>query len=49
MSAPNEVRLTFCQVAAGEKLPVNQSDLLCQGHAFEARVYAEDPDQSVHA
>ena len=32
------------QVAAGEKLPLAQAQVLFQGHAFEARVYAEDPE-----
>ncbi|MEL6841083.1 MAG: acetyl/propionyl/methylcrotonyl-CoA carboxylase subunit alpha [Pseudomonadota bacterium] len=30
------------RVAAGEKLPVSQADLTLHGHAFEARLYAED-------
>ncbi|MGZ4488157.1 MAG: acetyl/propionyl/methylcrotonyl-CoA carboxylase subunit alpha [Nocardioides sp.] len=30
------------KVAAGEPLPFTQADLSCTGHAFEARVYAED-------
>ena len=30
------------RIAAGEPLPVSQSDLQIQGHAFEARLYAED-------
>ena len=30
-------------VAAGEKLPVQQSDIRAQGHAMELRLYAEDP------
>jgi len=30
------------QVAAGDALGFNQSDVLIQGHAFEARLYAED-------
>jgi 3-methylcrotonyl-CoA carboxylase alpha subunit len=30
------------RVAAGEPLPFSQQDLRIQGHAFEARVYAED-------
>ena len=30
------------RVAAGEALPVAQSDLSINGHAFEARIYAED-------
>jgi acetyl-CoA/propionyl-CoA carboxylase biotin carboxyl carrier protein len=29
-------------IAAGEPLPFTQDDLTCTGHAFEARVYAED-------
>lgn len=31
------------QVAAGELLPLMQKDILLSGHAFEARVYAEEP------
>jgi acetyl-CoA/propionyl-CoA carboxylase biotin carboxyl carrier protein len=31
------------RIAAGERLPFGQADLRHQGHAFEARVYAEDP------
>ncbi len=31
--------------AAGEKLPVRQSDLALQGHAIECRINAEDPDR----
>ncbi len=30
------------RVAAGERLPMAQADLSIQGHAFEARLYAED-------
>ena len=30
-------------IAAGESLPVSQEQLVCQGHAIEARIYAEDP------
>ncbi len=32
------------RVAAGEKLPAKQSEISISGHAFEARVYAEDPE-----
>ncbi len=32
------------RVASGEKLPLTQDQLQINGHAFEARVYAEDPD-----
>ena len=32
------------RVAAGEALPKTQSELQINGHAFEARIYAEDPD-----
>ena len=31
------------RIAAGEKLTVGQADIALQGHAIEARVYAEDP------
>jgi 3-methylcrotonyl-CoA carboxylase alpha subunit len=31
------------RVAAGEKLPWRQDELELSGHAFEARIYAEDP------
>jgi 3-methylcrotonyl-CoA carboxylase alpha subunit len=33
------------RVAAGEPLPLLQKDLHISGHAFEARIYAEDPEQ----
>lgn len=32
------------KVAAGERLPLTQAQVPCNGHAIEARVYAEDPD-----
>ncbi|TCD15479.1 acetyl/propionyl/methylcrotonyl-CoA carboxylase subunit alpha [Oricola cellulosilytica] len=31
------------RVASGEKLPLSQDDIAMSGHAFEARLYAEDP------
>jgi len=31
------------RIAAGEKLPWKQSEIRLEGHAIEARVYAEDP------
>ncbi len=33
------------RVAAGEKLPLAQEQLQINGHALEARIYAEDPDK----
>jgi 3-methylcrotonyl-CoA carboxylase alpha subunit len=33
-------------VAAGEPLPVSQDELKISGHAFEARVYAEDAERN---
>ncbi|XP_063982140.1 methylcrotonoyl-CoA carboxylase subunit alpha, mitochondrial isoform X1 [Diachasmimorpha longicaudata] len=30
-------------IAAGEKLPLTQDQISINGHAFEARIYAEDP------
>ncbi len=32
------------RVAAGQALPLSQDELAIHGHAIEARVYAEDPD-----
>lgn len=32
------------RVAAGEALPLTQDQLTISGHAFEARIYAEDPE-----
>lgn len=32
------------RVAAGEKLPLTQDEIVLNGHAFEARIYAEDAD-----
>jgi 3-methylcrotonyl-CoA carboxylase alpha subunit len=33
------------RVAAGEALPLAQQQITCSGHAFEARVYAENPQR----
>jgi 3-methylcrotonyl-CoA carboxylase alpha subunit len=33
------------RVASGEPLPCTQEQLAINGHAFEARIYAEDPDK----
>jgi acetyl-CoA carboxylase biotin carboxylase subunit len=32
------------RVAAGEPLPISQSDIHAKGHAIEARIYPEDPE-----
>ena len=34
------------RIAAGEGLPFSQAALSCQGHAVEARICAEDPDNN---
>ncbi|XP_051013022.1 methylcrotonoyl-CoA carboxylase subunit alpha, mitochondrial [Acomys russatus] len=34
------------RIAAGEKIPLSQEEIPLQGHAFEARIYAEDPDNN---
>ncbi|KAK8779610.1 hypothetical protein V5799_019049 [Amblyomma americanum] len=34
------------KVAQGEPLPLRQEQLQVRGHAFEARIYAEDPDNN---
>ncbi len=31
------------RIAAGERLPFNQTDIIRQGHSIECRIYAEDP------
>ena len=33
------------RVASGEALPLRQDEIACHGHAVEARLYAEDPEQ----
>ena len=37
------------RVAFGEKLPLTQDQITLNGHAIEARVYAENPAQEFHA
>ena len=37
------------RIAAGEPLPLRQEEIACRGHAFEARLYAEDPATRVPA
>src|SRR5260370_663035 len=39
------VELQF-RVAAGERLPLAQTDVRIDGHAAEARLYAEDPERN---
>jgi 3-methylcrotonyl-CoA carboxylase alpha subunit len=34
------------RVARGEKLPLRQEQIPLRGHAFEARIYAEDPNSN---
>jgi acetyl-CoA carboxylase, biotin carboxylase subunit len=34
------------RIAAGERLPFAQNELVIRGHAIECRVYAEDPDNN---
>jgi 3-methylcrotonyl-CoA carboxylase alpha subunit len=33
------------RVAAGNRLPLLQDEIPLEGHAFEARIYAEDPSK----
>uniref|UniRef100_A0A8D0EFQ6 Methylcrotonoyl-CoA carboxylase subunit alpha, mitochondrial n=1 Tax=Salvator merianae TaxID=96440 RepID=A0A8D0EFQ6_SALMN len=34
------------KVAAGERIPLTQEEISLKGHAFEARIYAEDPNEN---
>ncbi|XP_061493390.1 methylcrotonoyl-CoA carboxylase subunit alpha, mitochondrial [Rhineura floridana] len=34
------------KVAAGEKIPLTQEEISLKGHAFEARIYAEEPNNN---
>ncbi|KAM6159513.1 methylcrotonoyl-CoA carboxylase subunit alpha, mitochondrial isoform 2-T2 [Erethizon dorsatum] len=34
------------RIAAGERIPLSQEEIPLQGHAFEARIYAEDPNNN---
>ena len=34
------------RIAAGEKLPFTQDEVVLRGHAIECRIYAEDPDNN---
>ena len=34
------------RVARGEQLPLKQEQIPLVGHAFEARIYAEDPNNN---
>jgi acetyl-CoA carboxylase, biotin carboxylase subunit len=34
------------RIAAGEKLPFAQDEVMIRGHAIECRIYAEDPDNN---
>jgi acetyl-CoA carboxylase, biotin carboxylase subunit len=34
------------RIAAGEKLPFTQDEVVIRGHAIECRIYAEDPDNN---
>ncbi len=34
------------RIAAGERLPFTQNEVMIRGHAIECRIYAEDPDNN---
>lgn len=40
------VIFVYFKVASGEHLPQSQEELKLTGHAFEARIYAEDPNNA---
>jgi len=40
-----DIARSMIEIAAGEPLRIDQSDLGIRGHAIEARIYAEDPDR----
>lgn len=46
MDFRNKHILFFYQIAAGEKIPLSQEEITLRGHAFEARIYAEDPNNN---
>lgn len=49
-SLPARAHVLTCatsQVAAGNPIPLSQDQITCTGHAFECRVYAENPRKCV--
>uniref|UniRef100_A0A7N8Y3D4 Methylcrotonoyl-CoA carboxylase subunit alpha, mitochondrial n=1 Tax=Mastacembelus armatus TaxID=205130 RepID=A0A7N8Y3D4_9TELE len=44
LTEPDHICVIVLQVAAGERLPLLQDDIILRGHSFEARIYAEDPN-----
>lgn len=42
----DDCKVNHLQVAGGEFLPVTQDEIKLRGHAFEARIYAEDPNNA---
>ena len=45
MCLPPPLLLSLVQVASGQKLPLRQEQIKARGHAFEARIYAENVDK----
>lgn len=37
------------EIASGNPIPLMQEHIPCNGHAFEARIYAENPRRYVHS